>query len=76
VQLGKMYDTNPGFYLLVGPNWKGEAPKGIAKVFRASTNTGIVAPRIVQDDTPRTKRAVQAPLRQIVMYPLADSTAR
>ncbi len=72
VQLGKMYDTKPGFYLLVGPNWKGEAPKGIAKVFRASTNTGIVAPRIFQDDTPEDERAVQAPLRQIVMYPLAE----
>ncbi|MEA2816586.1 MAG: hypothetical protein QOI93_4287 [Rhodospirillaceae bacterium] len=72
VQLGKMYDTKPGFYLLVGPNWKGEAPKGITKVLRASTNTGIVAPRVFQDDTPEDKRAVQAPLRQVVMYPLAE----
>ncbi len=72
VQLGKMYDTKPGFYLLVGPNWKGEAPKGITKVFRASTNTGVVVPRIFQDDTPEDKRAVQAPLRQVVMYPLAE----
>jgi hypothetical protein len=71
-QLGKMYDTKPGFYLLVGPNWKGEAPKGITKVFRASTNTGLVAPRIFQDDTPEDKRAVQAPLRQVVMYPLSE----
>ena len=44
VQLGKMHDTKPGFYLLVGPNWKGETPRGIAKVFRASTNTGVVVP--------------------------------
>lgn len=28
VQLGKMYGTTPGFYLLVGPNWHGEVPKG------------------------------------------------
>jgi hypothetical protein len=27
-QLGKMYATTPGFYLLVGPNWHGEVPKG------------------------------------------------
>src|SRR5215471_6150376 len=27
--LGAMYWTKPGFYLLVGPNWKGETPKGI-----------------------------------------------
>ncbi|HEX9521319.1 MAG TPA: DUF1254 domain-containing protein [Reyranella sp.] len=72
VQLGRMYDTKPGFYLLVGPNWKGETPKGITKVFRASTNTGIVAPRIFQDDTSEDKRAIQAPLRQVVMYPLAE----
>src|SRR5262249_26345300 len=26
VQLGKMYGTTPGFYLLVGPHWKGEVP--------------------------------------------------
>ena len=37
---GKMYGTKPGFYLLVGPDWKGETPKGITKVFRATTNTG------------------------------------
>lgn len=72
VQLGKMYDSKPGFYLLVGPNWKGETPKGIAKVFRASTSTGVVTPRIFQDDTPEDKRAVQAPLRQVVMYPLSE----
>ena len=72
VQLGKMYDTKPGFYLLVGPNWKGETPRGITKVFRASTNTGLVVPRIFQDDTPEDKRAIQAPLRQVVMYPLAE----
>jgi hypothetical protein len=27
VQLGKMYGTTPGFYLVVGPNWKGDLPK-------------------------------------------------
>lgn len=26
-ELGKPYGTKPGFYLLAGPNWKGEAPK-------------------------------------------------
>ena len=72
VQLGRMYDTKPGFYLLVGPNWKGAVPNGIAKVFRASTNTGVVVPRIFQDDTADDKRAIQAPLRQVVMYPLSD----
>ncbi len=72
VQLGKMYDTKPGFYLLVGPRWQGKVPPGIAKVFRASTNTAVIAPRIFQDDTPQDKRAVQAPLRQVLIYPLSE----
>jgi len=72
VQLGKMYGTRPGFYLLVGPNWRGEVPKGITKVFRASTNTGFVAPRVFQDDTPEDKRAIQGLLHQIMMYPLSE----
>jgi hypothetical protein len=76
VQLGKMYNTTPGFYLLVGPNWQGETPKGITKVFRSSTNTALVAPRIAQDDTPEDKKAVQAPLKQVLMYPLAEYDGR
>src|SRR5262247_4379195 len=72
VQLGKMYGTTPGFYLLVGPNWQGEVPKGITKVFRASTNTGYVVPRVFQDDTPEDKKAIQSVLRQIMMYPLSE----
>jgi hypothetical protein len=72
IQLGKMYGTTPGFYLLVGPNWKGETPKGITKVFRSSTNTGMAAPRVFQDDTAKDKKAIQAVLPQIMMYPLAE----
>ena len=72
VQLGKMYGSTPGFYLLAGPTWSGEVPKGITKVFRCSTNTGLVGPRIFQDDTPEDKRAVQTPLKGVMMYPLAE----
>lgn len=71
VQLGKMYGTKPGFYLLVGPEWQGETPKGIEKVFRSPTHTGIVAPRVFQDDTPKDKKAIQAVLPSIMIYPLA-----
>jgi hypothetical protein len=71
-QLGKMYATQPGFYLLVGPNWKGEVPKGITQVFRSSTNSGILAPRVFQDDTAQDKKAIQSVLPSIVMYPLAE----
>lgn len=76
VQLGKMYGTTPGFYLLVGPSWKGDVPKGITKVFRSPTNTGLIAPRVFQDDTPEDKRAIQAMLPGIMMYPAAQYDGR
>jgi hypothetical protein len=72
VQLGKMYGTTPGFYLLVGPEWHGDVPKGITKLFRSSTNTGFIAPRIFQDDTPEDKKAIQGVLQQVMMYPLVE----
>src|SRR5271169_172555 len=71
-ELGKMHGSKPGFYLLVGPDWKGAVPIGITKVFRAPTTTGIVIPRVFQEDAAEDKRAVQAPVSQIMMYPLAD----
>src|SRR5215469_15645683 len=69
--LGAMYGTKPGFYLLVGPDWNGKVPAGITGVFRSKTNTGFVAPRVFQDDTPEDKRAVQSVLSGIDMYPLS-----
>jgi hypothetical protein len=72
VNLGKMYATTPGFYLLVGPGWSGDVPKGITKVFRSSTNTGFGVPRVFQDDTPEDKKAVQAVLPQVLFYPLSE----
>jgi hypothetical protein len=76
VGLGMMYGTEPGFYMMVGPNWRGEVPKGISKVFRSSTNTGFVAPRIFMDDTSEDRQAIQPVLRQIMMYPLAEYDGR
>jgi hypothetical protein len=71
-ELGKMYGTTPGFYLLVGPNWKGEVPSGITKAFRSSTNTGYFIARVFQDDSPEDNKAVQNVSQQIMMYPLTD----
>jgi hypothetical protein len=76
VQLGEMYGTTPGFYMFAGPSWRGDVPKGIGKVFRASTNTAFVAPRIFMDDTPQDRAAIQPVLRQIMMYPLAEYDGR
>lgn len=73
---GKMYGTKPGFYLLVGPDWKGTVPKGITKVFRASSNTGVLIPRVFQDDTPDDKKKVQVPLSGVNAYPLSEYTGK
>jgi hypothetical protein len=56
----------------VGPDWRGEVPKGITKVFRSSTNTGFAAPRIFMDDTPEDRAAIQGVLQQVMMYPLSE----
>lgn len=69
--LGKPYGSKPGFYLLVGPNWKGETPKGITAVFRSPTSLANGIPRVFQDDTAEDKAAIQEKIDQIVFYPLA-----
>ena len=69
-QIGKPYGTKPGFYLLVGPNWKGEAPAGIAAIVRSSTELANAIPRVFLDDTARGRAAIQTVLDQIVAYPL------
>ncbi|MEG6508643.1 DUF1254 domain-containing protein [Methyloligella sp. 2.7D] len=33
--------SKPGSYMVVGPSWQGEAPKGIDKVFRSSTDFSL-----------------------------------
>jgi hypothetical protein len=70
-QLGKMYGTKPGFYLLTGPDWKGTVPAGIAGVFHAKTTLGVVVPRVFKDDTPEDTQAVQSVIAPIMMYPLS-----
>ena len=72
VKLGRMYNSLPGFYLLVGPDWHGDVPQGITQVFRCSTRSGLIAPRIFQDDSREDKRAIQDVLPGIMMYPLAQ----
>jgi hypothetical protein len=70
--IGKQYGTKAGFYLMVGPNWKGETPAGITAVVRASTRFAFAVPRIFMDDTPEDHRAIQPVLSQINIYPLSD----
>src|SRR5216117_1472906 len=37
--------NDPGDYMVVGPDWKGETPAGIKKVFRSSTQFSLAAYR-------------------------------
>jgi hypothetical protein len=71
-EIGAMYGTRPGFYLLAGPNWAGEVPKGITRVFRAKTGTAFVVPRVFMDDTAEDRQAIQAVIAGVDVYPLAQ----
>jgi len=71
-QIGKQYGTKPGFYMVVGPNWKGDTPKGITAVLRSSTTVVAAAPRVFMDDTPEDHKAVQPLISQVDFYPLSQ----
>ncbi len=51
--LGKPYKSKPGFYLLVGPRWKGLKPAGITDVIRCSTSLANAIPRVFPGRHPR-----------------------
>jgi len=70
--IGKQFGTKPGFYLMVGPNWKGETPPGITAVVRSSTRFAFAVPRIFMDDTAEDHTAVQPVLSQVNIYPLSQ----
>jgi len=68
--LGKPYKSRRGFYLLVGPNWKGSKPAGITEIIRCPTALANAIPRVFQNDTPEDKKAIQSVINQVVFYPL------
>jgi hypothetical protein len=70
-EVGKPYGSKPGFYLLVGPNWKGEKPKGIESVIHCSTELANAIPRVFMDDTADDRKTIQTVINQIVFYPLS-----
>lgn len=73
-EIGKAYDTKPGFYLLAGPKWDGEVPEGITGVVRSSTALANAIPRIFQNDTDEDRAAIQPLINQVVAYPLSEFT--
>ncbi len=72
--LGQMYGSAPGCYLLVGPGWDGDSPEGIQGVFRSSTDIGCVIPRVFMDDTVQDRAAVTPYVSQVAAYPLSEYT--
>jgi hypothetical protein len=73
-EMGIQYGTPPGMYLLVGPDWNGDVPKGIKAVYRSQTNLGAVFPRIFMDDTAEDRKAIQPLIDRVLAYPLSDYT--
>jgi hypothetical protein len=71
-ELGRAYGTEPGFYLLVGPNWEGELPEGVSAVIRSSTELAMTVPRIFMDDTDEDRAAIQPLVNQVDAYPLTE----
>jgi hypothetical protein len=74
--IGKMYGTKPGLYLLVGPDWKGQTPAWAQGVFHSTTNIGIVIPRVFKDATDEDTKAVQPLINQIMIYPLSQADGK
>lgn len=75
-KIGKQYGTKPGSYLVVGPNWKGEVPKGIAGVIHAPTDLIAWGPRIFMNDTPADREAIEVVLKGVAVYPLSKYTGK
>lgn len=71
-ELGSPYRSKPGFYLLVGPDWKGDKPAGVEAIIRSRTALANAVPRVFMDDTPEDKAAIQFVINQTVFYPLKD----
>ena len=71
-RIGQQYGTKPAFYMIVGPNWSGELPKGITAAVRSSTDLVFIVPRIFKDSTPEDTAAVQPLIDQVAMYPLSQ----
>src|SRR5262252_7654771 len=76
VQLGAMYQTRPGPYLLAPRSWDGAVPGGIAGVFRFDTRIAVCIPRVFMDDTSEDRAAIQPVINQIMVYPLSEYTGQ
>ena len=70
--LGSMYNSKPGFYMIAAKGWNGNIPKEVIKVFYSDTKIVFGAPRIFMNDTLEDKKEVQKYTNQIEFYPLSE----
>lgn len=73
-RMGKQYGTEPGLYILAGPDWDGEVPEGIKGVYHSVTDLGAIFPRIFMDATAEDQEAIQQVIDQVMIYPLSQYT--
>ena len=71
-QLGSASGTPAGKFLLVGPQWQGDAPDGFAGVLRSPTNVAVLMARSYAAHTPEAKAAARAVLNQMGATPLSE----
>lgn len=71
-QLGSASETPGGKFLLVGPDWEGELPKGFLEVIKSPTHVVGVFGRSFTAHTPESKNEARAVLNQIGMIPLSE----
>ncbi|MFN7874250.1 MAG: DUF1254 domain-containing protein [Pirellula sp.] len=66
-ELGSIYASKPGLYLVVGPDWNGEKPDGFIDVFRSPTKLAYIIPRYFVNQN--NLREVQSIVKEIAVYP-------
>lgn len=74
-QLGSASHTPAGKFLLVGPDWQGDKPKGFADVLRSPTNLAVAMGRSFAARTSEGKARARAVLNQMGAFPLSADTA-
>lgn len=72
VSPGTRMNSKPGFYMLVGPDWKGKVPAGTTEVIHIPTNLLWFLPRAFVKDTAEDHAAIQPYLSKVNAYPLSE----
>jgi hypothetical protein len=70
--IGCMHGTPPGAYLVVGPDWRGDVPAGIAQVLRCPTRYAYCLPRVFFTAEPGDREAALPVVNRIMAYPLDE----